>query len=104
MTRTGSLEPKKGRRRLHGAADVAAAALILSGALLVGISVSQHQRHDHALAAQAARKAQIEQVAKAEAQQFRAAAGPKLTRPTAPPRSNGPGRLRRSHLGPQPWF
>ena len=76
MTRTGSLEPKKGRRRLHAAADVVAAALLATGALLVGISVSQHQHHGQALAAQAARKAQIEQAAKAEAQQFRAAARP----------------------------
>ena len=90
MTSTGSLEPKTGRRRLLRAADVAAAALIVSGALLVGISVSQHQHHDHALAAQAARKAQIEQAAKAEAQQFRAAARPQAHQANAPQGRTGP--------------
>ncbi len=50
--------------------------MIATGALLLGISVSQHQHHEHALAVQAARKAQVDQAASAEAQQFR---------PTAPP-------------------
>ena len=48
--------------------------MIASGAVLAAISVGQHQHHEHALAAQAAVKAQIDRAAAAEAQQFRAAA------------------------------
>jgi hypothetical protein len=64
----------KGRRRLRAATDIAAAAMIATGALLLGVSVSQNHHHDHALAVQAARKAQVDRAAVAEAQQFRATA------------------------------
>jgi hypothetical protein len=70
VTKTGSVEAKKSRRWLQAAVDVAAAAMIATGALLTGISVSQHQQHDHALALQAGRKAQIDRAAAVEAQQF----------------------------------
>jgi hypothetical protein len=50
--------------------------MIATGALLVGISVSQHQHHDHALGLQAARRAQVDRAAVVEAQQFQAMARP----------------------------
>jgi hypothetical protein len=72
VTTAGSMQPKKRRRYLRAAINVAAATMITTGALLVGISVSQHRHHDHAVAAQAARKAQVDQAAVAEARQFQA--------------------------------
>ena len=74
MTTSGSAQPRQGRRRLRAATDIAAAAMIAAGAVLAGISVSQHQDRDHALALQAAHKAQVDRAALAEAQQFRALA------------------------------
>ena len=74
MTTAGSVQPKKRRRYLRAATNVAAAAMIATGALLVGISVSQHRHHDHAVAAQAARKVQVDRAAAAEAQRFQATA------------------------------
>jgi Sortase domain len=53
---------------------VAAVVMIVAGGVLSGISVSQHHARDHALAVQAARKAQVDRAALAEAQQFRAQA------------------------------
>ena len=78
MTRTGSAEPKRRRRPLRTATDVVAATMIAAGALLAGMSVSQHEHHDHTLAVQAARKTEVDRAAAAEAEQFRA-----LTRSTA---------------------
>ena len=71
MTRTGPVEPKR-RRPLRTATDVVAATMIAAGAVLAGISVGQHEHHDHALAVQAARKAEVDRAAAAEAEQFRA--------------------------------
>ena len=68
------MEPRHRRRVLRGATDIAAAAMIVAGALLAGISISQHEHRDHALAAQAARKAGVDRAAVAEAEQFRALA------------------------------
>ena len=50
--------------------------MIAAGALLAGISIGQHEHHDHALAVQAARKAEVDRAAVAEAEQFRALAQP----------------------------
>jgi Sortase domain len=50
--------------------------MIVTGALLVGISVSQHQHRDRALGLQAARKAEVDRAAVIEAQQFQAVARP----------------------------
>jgi Sortase domain len=72
MTRTGSPEPRPPRRRLRTVTDVVAATMIAAGAVLAGVSVSQHEHRDHALAAQAARKAEVDRAAAAEAEQFRA--------------------------------
>ena len=74
MTTSGSAHPRQGRRRLRTATDITAAVMIAAGAVLAGISVSQHQDRDHALAVQAAHKAQVDRAALAEAQQFRALA------------------------------
>jgi hypothetical protein len=70
VTSAGSPGPKKGRRRLRAAADIAAAAMIVTGAVFAGIAVSQHQHYDHALAVHAARKAEVDRAALAEARQF----------------------------------
>jgi Sortase domain len=51
--------------------------MIVAGALLVTVSVAQHQHHDHAVAAQAARKAEVDRTAVVEALQFLAAAPPR---------------------------
>ncbi len=75
MTTAGLVQPKKRRRYLRAATNVAAAAMIATGGLLVGISVSQHRHHDHAVAAQAARKAQVDRAAAAEARRFQATPG-----------------------------
>lgn len=48
--------------------------MLVSGAVLAGISFAQHEHHDHALAAYAARTAQIDRNAAAEAQRSRATA------------------------------
>jgi Sortase domain len=77
MTRTGPPQPRQGRRRLRTVADIAAAVMIAAGAVLAGISISQHQDRDHALAVQAARKAEVDRAAVAEARQFRALVTPK---------------------------
>ncbi len=61
--------------------------MIAAGAVLAGISFSQHQDRDHALALQAAHKAQVDRAALAEAQQFRALAKTKAAQASA--RSNG---------------
>jgi hypothetical protein len=58
--------------------------MIVSGAVLAGISVGQHQRHNHAVAVQAEVKAQVDRAAVAEAHQFQAAAPPQA-RPQARP-------------------
>lgn len=72
VTKNGSLQSKPGRRRFRAATDIAAVAMIAAGGVLAGISVSQHQDRDHALAVQAAHKTQVDRAALAEAQQFRA--------------------------------
>ncbi len=82
MTRAGSVQPKKRRRYMRAATNVAAAAMIATGVLLVGISVSQHRHHDHAVAAQAARKARVDRAAAAEARRFQATAGLQAPRAT----------------------
>jgi Sortase domain len=92
VTKNGSLQPKRGRRRLRTATDITAAVMIAAGAVLAGISVSQHQDRDHALALQAAHKAQVERAAIAEAQQFRALAATKAAQAGA--RSNADGESR----------
>ncbi|HTT92558.1 MAG TPA: class F sortase [Acidimicrobiales bacterium] len=59
--------PRKGRW-LRAAVDTAAAAMIATGALLVGISANQHEHHDQAVKVQAARKARVDREAVLEAQ------------------------------------
>ena len=86
MTTNGPPHPRQGRRRLRTATDITAAVMIVAGAVLAGISVSQHQDRDHALAVQAAHKAQVDRAALAEAQQFRALANTKAAQASA--RSN----------------
>ena len=81
MTTTGSLEPKQRHRRLRVGIDIVAAAMIVTGAVLVGISVSQRQHYDHALAVQASRKAQVDRAVEFEAQEFRAQHLRATTRP-----------------------
>lgn len=71
MTTTGTAGPKRGRGPLRTATDVVGAAMIVSGAVLAGISFGQHEHHDHALAAYKARIAQIDRAAAAEAQRSR---------------------------------
>jgi Sortase domain len=81
VTRTGKREGKEGSRRLlRIATDITAASLIATGALLVGISVSQHHHHDHAIGLQAARKAQVDRAAVIEAQRYQAMARPQAHR------------------------
>jgi Sortase domain len=58
--------------------------MIAAGAVLAGISVSQHQHHDHALAVYAARKAQVDRATVLEARQFQA----QQSRTTAGPRAH----------------
>ncbi len=82
MTTTGSLEPKQRHRRLRVGIDIVAAAMIVTGAVLVGISVSQRQHYDHALAVQASRKAQVDRAVEFEAQEFRAQARAATGQPT----------------------
>ncbi|HTT92903.1 MAG TPA: class F sortase [Acidimicrobiales bacterium] len=94
MTTTGSSGANRGRRRLRAAVDIAAAAMIAAGAVLAGIAVNQHQHYSHAIAAEAARKAQVDLAAELEAQRFRATAqsqsqqGPQSHR-APPPRHPG---------------
>ena len=77
-TGAGELNVRRGRRRtginIAAPTMITAATMIAAGAVLVGISVSQHQHHDHLLAVQAARRAQVDRAAAAEAQQLHAAA------------------------------
>lgn len=73
----------KGRRWQRTTADIAAAAMIVTGAVLAGISFSQHQHHDHAVAVQAERKVEVDRAALAEAQQFQAQQHSATTRPEA---------------------
>ena len=69
----------------------------------MGISVSQHQHHDHALGLQAAHKAQVDRAAVVEAQQFRATARHELIRPSSARRSTGPRWSKRSNPRRLPW-
>jgi hypothetical protein len=73
MSGTGSSGCGPGRRRLRTVADVLAVGMIMAGAVFAGISISQHQHHDSAVAAETARKAQIDRAAQAEARRSRTA-------------------------------
>jgi len=70
---TGTSGPGEDRRRFRTAADVLAVAMIVAGVVLAGISAVQHQHHDHAVVAEAARKTQVDRAARAEAGRFRLA-------------------------------
>jgi hypothetical protein len=76
VTTTGSAGPDRGRRRLRAAIDITATAMIATGAVLAGVAVSQREHYNHALAVQAARKAQVDRAAALEAQPLRAAGRP----------------------------
>ncbi len=94
MTTSGPPQAKKGRRRLRAAIDTTAAVMIASGVVLLGISISQREHHDHAIAAQAARKAQVDRAALVAAQQLWAATRPldpaATAKPDQSPASPGP--------------
>jgi sortase (surface protein transpeptidase) len=83
MTATGPVEPKVRSGRLRVGANIAGATMVAAGAVLLGISVSQHQHRDHNLAVQAARKAEVDRAAVVEAQQFRARLLLAMARPRA---------------------
>jgi Sortase domain len=70
--------------------------MIATGVVLVGLAIGQHHHRDDAIAAEAARKAQVDRAAVLEAQQFRA-----MTRPQShqAPQTR---QARQTGLAPQP--
>jgi hypothetical protein len=102
MTAIGSPGHKKGHRRLRAAIDVVGAAMIAAGAVLVGISVSQHQHYERALAAHAARKAQVDRAAVAEAVKFRAqqVRAQRFLPATRPPDHRATASTKSTHVRP----
>ncbi len=68
--------------------DVFAVVMVAAGAVLVVVSLDQQQRHNHAVAVQAARKAEVDRAAVVEAQQFRSTVQPPTTPDSRAPQAS----------------